>query len=268
MNSLIIAYYKNLPALELIFNALCVQSNTNFEVIVAEDAQDNETVDFISKWQAKKMFIIKHVSQADQGFRKTKILNAAVKVSSQDYLIFLDGDCIPHRHFIEAHTKAQVKGYALFGRRVMLSKNKTAELLSERKLALPNFIELKLAKAKKTKYSFYLPFIKQERDEGIWGCNWSISKSELLAIDGFDENYVHAGIGEDVDIEWRLKQNGIKLLSIRFGAIVYHLHHKENYDELAVKKGYAILSAKKKNKKFNDEERTEHFTKEFKDKKS
>ncbi len=57
---------------------------------------------------------------------------------------------------------------------------------------------------------------------------------------------MHAGIGEDVDIEWRLKQNGLKLLSIRFGAIVYHLHHKEHYNADDVAKGYAILNAKKK----------------------
>jgi glycosyltransferase involved in cell wall biosynthesis len=255
MNSLIIAYYKNLPALELIFKALLVQSNKNFEVIVAEDAQDEETLKFITEWRAKVKFTIRHVSQPDQGFRKTKILNSAIKVSSYENLIFLDGDCIPHKHFIEAHTKSRTTGFALFGRRVMLSKNKSDQLLENKIPVLPNFFELKLTNAKKTKYSFYLPFIKQERDEGIWGCNWSIAKNELLAIGGFDESYVHAGIGEDVDIEWRLKENGIKLLSIRFGAIVYHLHHAENYDTVAVQKGYAILNAKKKlsAKKKNEE---------------
>lgn len=246
MNSLIIAFYKNLPALELIFLALSKQSEKDFEVIVAEDAENPETKSFLKTWQAKNLFIIKHVSQYDDGFRKTKILNAAVAASNGKYLIFLDGDCIPHRHFIKAHTTSKKDGYALFGRRVMLPPTLTSKLLATKKIRLLNPLSMVFARPKRWKYSLYLPFIKQERNAGIWGCNWSIAKKEIIAVGGYDENYIQAGIGEDVDIEWRLTQKGIKLLSIRFSAIVYHLHHKENYDDKAVNKGYEILNKKKR----------------------
>ena len=225
--------------------ALAKQSYKNFEIIIAEDAEDKETVEFLNNWRDKNVFTIKHVSHEDDGFRKTKILNAAVAASEGDYLIFLDGDCIPHRHFIKAHAKARKENYALFGRRVMLPPTLTNKLLQSKKLRLLNPLSMVFARPKRWKYSLYLPFIKQERSTGIWGCNWSIAKKEIIAVGGYDENYIHAGIGEDVDIEWRLTQKGIKLISIRFSAIVYHLHHKENYDDTAVNKGYEVLNAKK-----------------------
>jgi cellulose synthase/poly-beta-1,6-N-acetylglucosamine synthase-like glycosyltransferase len=245
MNSLIIAFYKNLPALELIFLALENQSTKDFEIIIAEDAEEKATTHFIEKWQNKKSLQIEHVSQTDNGFRKTKILNAAIAISKGDYLIFIDGDCIPHKHFIKAHSQARKEGFALFGRRVMLSSTFTNNIIHSGTLSSLNQISLFFTGSKRWKYGLYLPFIKQERKEGIWGCNWSIAKKEIIAIGGYDENYVHAGVGEDIDIEWRLVQKGIRLLSIRFGAIVYHLHHEENYDDRAVNKGSAILNTKK-----------------------
>ncbi len=244
MISIIIAYYKNLPALELLLQGYALQSDKNFEIIIAEDAQDNATIEFIDQWKSKSELTLKHVSQIDDGFRKTRILNKAIEISSGDFIVFTDGDCIPHRHFIKAYKSSRKDGYALFGRRVMLNQKITQALLSTASINQLNFISI-LSNAQKVKYAFYLPFIKQERKEGIWGCNWGIAKRELLTIDCFDENYVHAGIGEDVDIEWRLKQQGIKFLSIRFGAIVYHLHHKEHYNADDVAKGYAILNMKK-----------------------
>lgn len=237
-----------MPALELIFLALEKQSEKNFEIIIAEDDDNPKTITFLDNWRKKSSIEILHVSQPDNGFRKTKILNAAVAKSTGDYLIFLDGDCVPHRHFIKAHSKAKKEGYALFGRRVMLPPTLTQKLIETKKLRLLNPLAMVFARPKKWKYSLYLPFIKQKRKEGIWGCNWSIAKKEIIVAGGYDENYVQAGIGEDVDIEWRLIQRGIKLLSIRFSAIVYHLHHKENYDDVAVNKGYEILNAKKATK--------------------
>ena len=47
MISLIIAYYKNIPALELIFESLKLQTFHDFEVIIAEDDNADETILFL-----------------------------------------------------------------------------------------------------------------------------------------------------------------------------------------------------------------------------
>ena len=38
---------------------------------------------------------VRHVWQPQEGFRKARLLNRAVLASSGDYLVFLDGDCVP-----------------------------------------------------------------------------------------------------------------------------------------------------------------------------
>ena len=103
MISLIISFYKRLDFLDLIFQSLDKQSFKNFEVIVAEDNDDLHTIDFISKARTKHTFRILHVSQEDLGFRKNKILNRALNIASFDTILFLDGDCIPHKDFIRQY---------------------------------------------------------------------------------------------------------------------------------------------------------------------
>lgn len=78
----------------------------------------------------------------------------------------------------------------------------------------------------------YLPFKinidKQYRK--ILGCNWGIMKKNILAVNGFDEDYNRAGVGEDFDIDWRLKEKGFKVRSMKGKAIVFHMFHKSNYN--------------------------------------
>lgn len=65
----------------------------------------------------------------------------------------------------------------------------------------------------------------------LLGCNFSVSKELMLKINGFDENYTGPGVGEDSDVEYRLKRAGAHLKSVRNKAIVYHFYHnttKEN----------------------------------------
>jgi cellulose synthase/poly-beta-1,6-N-acetylglucosamine synthase-like glycosyltransferase len=106
MLSIIISYYKNMPALRLIFDALAVQTYGRFEAIVAEDAQDAAAIAFIAECRRRYPFPILHVSHEDCGFRKTKILNDAIRISHGEGLVFIDGDCIPHRRFMEVYARS------------------------------------------------------------------------------------------------------------------------------------------------------------------
>lgn len=54
-------------------------------------------------------------------------------------------------------------------------------------------------------------------------------KSDLLLINGHDEDYQRASVGEDSDVEWRIRKAAIQIASVKFRAIVYHLYHDSNY---------------------------------------
>ncbi len=244
--SLIIAFYKNIPALSLILRALDGQSYRNFEVVVAEDDNNPRTVAFLEAEKHKHAFGIKHLFQAaDRGFRKNEMLNRAIRQANGDLVVFLDGDTIPHKHFLKTYAKRTTENTALFGRRVMLDRQLTEKLTETKELSLLKTRNLLFSGAKRIRYSLYLPFITSFRETGIWGCNWAIFKKHLFAVNGFDEDYQKAGYGEDVDIEWRLKKHGIQLRSVRYGAIVYHLYHERNYSDADLRHNFKLLESKK-----------------------
>jgi len=242
--SVIIAYYKNSKALGLIIQAMELQSYKNFEIIIAEDDKKSN-FDFLVNQNLKLK--IKHVFQSeDQGFRKNAALNKALAVSEGTHLVFIDGDCIPHHHFLKAYARHLSDENICFGRRVMISPKLTSDLYNTGQLGLLNFAHILFSGSKRLKYMIYLPFIIQKREEGIWGHNWGVSKKHLMDINGFDEDYQTAGVGEDVDVEWRLLSKGLNLYSIRFAAIQFHLHHKENYNIDDVQTGKIMLLQKQK----------------------
>ncbi|MBK9735163.1 MAG: glycosyltransferase [Saprospiraceae bacterium] len=246
--SIIIAYYKNIDALELIIRALIKQSYANFEIIIAEDNVASEFT-FLCKVPVNQT--IKHVYQSsDDGFRKNKILNKALDVSAGDWVIFIDGDCIPQRHFVSAYNRHLTDFRLCFGRRIMLSQSITKKLYAAKDLSQLNFLQFLSSGSKKLKYTLYIPQLIQQRDKGVWGHNWGIKKSHLVEVNGFDEDYQTAGVGEDVDIEWRLKSIGVKLFSIRYAAIQYHLYHTENYSIVDVQTGMAQLTLKQQKNQF------------------
>ena len=115
--SVIIAVYKDVEALELIIESLKNQTYKNFEVVIAEDGQDEKMQAFI---KSIKNLDIKHTTQEDIGVRKSKSQNNGIKISSGEYLIFIDGDCILYSDFIEKHLKLSSPLNIISGRRVNL----------------------------------------------------------------------------------------------------------------------------------------------------
>jgi hypothetical protein len=64
------------------------------------------------------------------------------------------------------------------------------------------------------------------KNRGILGSNFSAHKEDILKINGFDERYRHPAVGEDTDVEFRLRLNKVRIQSLINVAIQYHLFHK------------------------------------------
>lgn len=247
-SSLIISVYDKAKELDLIFHALTIQNFKDFDVIIAEDGENNEMKALIDTWKQKKIFPINHLTQEDKGFRKNKILNEAIRNSSTDYLIFIDGDCIPHSDFINAHVSSRTDNTVLCGRRVNLNKSISLKM-SQENIVNGDYQKIKLSEAiysslnrHKNEFNFNieegmifknktLRKIITNEDEHILGCNFSIEIGLLEKINGFDENYEGPGLGEDSDIEFRLRLLDAKFKSVRNLAVQYHLYHKKTIEE-------------------------------------
>ncbi|NJB37534.1 glycosyltransferase [Croceivirga sp. JEA036] len=252
--SVIISYYKALDNLKLILKALNNQSAKEFEAIISEDDNNPETSLFLQKNKGLYNFPIKHTcQQQDIGFRKNQMLNKSIKVAEGKTIVFIDGDCIPHKHFVKAYIDQTIPNVMLKGRRVMLDEvttNKIKNTNSLRYLALFNILTSKSGKKKEAIYLKNKSLIFTLKDKGLLGCNWGIQKQHLLAINGFDEDYIRAAVGEDTDIEWRLKKNGIGSKSMKNKAIVYHLYHKKGYSAEGVEKNRELLREKQEANNF------------------
>jgi len=71
-----------------------------------------------------------HVWHEDQGFRKTIIATKPVAAARADYLVFVDGDCILHRKFLESHFRHRARGCCACRQAVTLDRHITEKLTS------------------------------------------------------------------------------------------------------------------------------------------
>ena len=263
--SVIIAVYKDVEALELIIESLKNQTYKNFEVIIAEDGQDEKMQTFI---KSIKDLDIKHTTQEDIGIRKTRSLNNGIIASEGEFLIFIDGDCIPYSTFIESYVKISQDGFIISGRRVNLGpkyskklRNKIISPLELEKTFLLRYIFISQdCKEGHSEDGFYFSpdgwiynkFIKNRKaSTSILGCNYACFKKDIIAINGYDEGYGETAIGDDTDLEWRFKALGCKIKSAKNVANVFHLYHSRSFrNRIDTNKYLEIFKENKLNNKF------------------
>jgi len=256
--SFIIAVYKDIEALHCILTALKNQSEKNFEVIVTEDGESNEMAEYFSKHH-DILPDLHHLTQTDNGWRKTAAVNRAINSAKSDYLIFTDGDCVPRFNLIDSHVENKQKNKICTARRVNLGPiiSKLIRAVSNRIKILENrFFYTLLApflhfdKIRDYEVGFaakWLHRVSANRYLGIMGCNFSCYKSDMLKINGYNEDLPGAG-GEDDDLEWRFNGMGIVTKSIKFITPVYHLYHPNQRH--STEENMAISWENKKKKRY------------------
>jgi glycosyltransferase involved in cell wall biosynthesis len=243
--TVIVPTFNRPQALELCLLSLADQSLVPDEVMIADDGSGPETKGTIGILadRLKGRFPVKHVWQEDIGFRKPRILNETVRQSTGEYLIFLDGDCMAHRHFVLSHVNASAPDAILSGKRVDMGAALTERVLARRRPVLTLTFELvwdavfgKGVRSRKVEESLRIEnrllrrLLHRDRitDDGVWGCNFSLYKDLFLAINGCDEDFLDGSI-EDNDLGIRVLNQGGKLRSVRNYAIIYHLWHKSTW---------------------------------------
>jgi glycosyltransferase involved in cell wall biosynthesis len=247
--TVVVAVYRRGDFLGLVLDGLLGQRDRGFEVVVAEDDRSPAIAEVVERHRERFLrqgIRLLHVTQEDRGFRKTRILNAALRVSQNPLVVFLDGDCIPHPALVGEYRAAAAPGLACYGRRVMLGPAFSDRLLAGSARSPPSLWDLLRSDSRRVEEAIRIPlFRKRSPRTGIWGCNWGVLRSHLEAVNGFDQDYQRAGVGEDVDIQWRLAASGVRLQSMKHRAVVYHLHHQQGYSDADVRANFAEMEQKK-----------------------
>lgn len=235
--SLFLSTYEMPRHLELVFAGLARQTTQDFEILVCDDGSGKETRDLIEDFSKRSPVPVRHFWQEHDGFRKCKILNQAAREAQGDVFVFLDGDCVPHRYYIEDHLSQQEEGRYLAGRRVELGPWISAQLTPEQVAAgffdRPRWKLISSIVQKDSEYlqrSIRVPvqglrkILKMDRVVDLKGCNYSIPRAALEALNGFDEEYEGYG-REDTDVEIRLQNLGLKIKSMKGLALQFHVWH-------------------------------------------
>jgi len=235
--TVIVTTYNRPDALAAMLDGFLAQDTRDFELAVADDGSTAETRSLTETYARKAPFAVRHVWQEDRGFRAGAIRNRALAATAGEYVIFIDGDCVPPPAFVRTHGELAEPGYFLSGNRILLSPGFTSEVLGKH---LPvhawRAVEWFLAWLKRD-VNRVMPLLRlpdgafRKRSprqwEGVKTCNLSAWRADLLRVNGFDESYSGWGL-EDSDLVIRMLRAGVKHKSARFAAPVFHLWHKEH----------------------------------------
>ncbi|MBI1175184.1 MAG: glycosyltransferase [Sideroxydans sp.] len=236
--AVIITTYNRPDALAAVLEGYLAQTDTDFEVLVADDGSTAETAEVVRQFQARARFPIRHVWQEDNGFQAAAIRNRALAATSADYIVFTDGDCVPPVDFVACHRALAEPGWFLAGNRLMLMRDFTDKVLRDKlPIHLWRVREWLVARWR-GQILRWLPLIRlpdlrwlrkiaAKRWQGAKTCNLSAYREDLLRVNGLDESYTGWGL-EDSDLVVRLIRAGVGNKSARFSAPLLHLWHREN----------------------------------------
>ncbi len=236
--SVIISTYNSEEWLRKVLLGYSVQTEKDIEIIIADDGSSGKTAEAIASFQDKFMHPIIHVWHEDKGFRKCRILNLAILKSNSEYLLFTDGDCIPRKDFVAQHLKEKERGFFLSGGYFKLPMH-ISQTISDDDILLQRCFSISWLRKQGLKLSFKVTKLNRSKYFALFmnwvtptkrswnGHNASGYKSDLIAINGFDERLDYGG--EDREMGERLFNNGLLSKQIRYRAICVHLDHPRGY---------------------------------------
>src|SRR5262249_20142042 len=109
---------------------LSLQSDSEFQVVITDDGSGRDTRAVVESWQRAFAESLVHVWQPDDGYRLALVRNRGALAAQGDYLVFMDGDCIPRRGFVRALRASALPGWFVAGRRLELGPDLSAKVRS------------------------------------------------------------------------------------------------------------------------------------------
>jgi glycosyltransferase involved in cell wall biosynthesis len=235
--SFIVLTYNRTEALLAVLRSLCEQCGAGHEVLIADDGSRADQVEMLYAHCPAFKCPVRHIWHPDVGFTAAQARNLAASQAAGDYLVFLDGDCIPNRAFVGQHTRLAEAGCFVNGSRVLLSETLTAQVLNGAvdvpNLSVSFWLRARLrGDCNKLLHLLVWPrclFRVKQRFQwnGIRSCNFAVWQRDFAGVNGFDETFEGWG-HEDADLALRLSHLGVWRKNGFMATEVFHLWHPEN----------------------------------------
>jgi glycosyltransferase involved in cell wall biosynthesis len=224
--TLVINTFNQPDYLQRVLSAVSRQTEAPQQVILADDGSDEETRMVFEPWARERPFRCERVWQERAGFRRARILNLAIARASNAYLVFLDGDTVPHPRFLADHRQMARPQTFVQGHRALVEEKASrffglGEFATDRRRALWR------GQLRGLKHAYRWPRASrvQRADlRGVRGCNLAIWRDDLLRVNGYNEAFTGWG-REDSELAVRLMNTGVRRMDVRGWALCYHLWH-------------------------------------------
>jgi glycosyltransferase involved in cell wall biosynthesis len=220
--------YERPDALAAVLDSLARQSEPPDEIVIADDGSGERVRAIVEQFKAESPIPVHHVWQEHQGFRVARLRNLAIAKATGDYIVFIDGDMLLHPSFVADHRHFARRKAFTQGVRIPLDEQATRSMLTIPG-SIPGSLDRRL-RGRRSLYSIHsrvLAPLTRKLGNGIVSiksCNQGFWRSDLVAVNGFDEEFVGWG-SEDKDLCARLIHHGIARQTLLFGGIAFHLHH-------------------------------------------
>lgn len=235
--SFVVLTYNRTDALLTVLRSLAAQCSSHHEVLIADDGSRPEEVQKLLEQCPLFHCTARHVWHPDTGFTAASARNLAAAHARFDYLVFLDGDCIPSRTMVAQHARLAEPGCFVNGSRVLLSQALSSRVVQEG-IDLPHSSTAFWLKAwlrgdsNKLLHLLSWPWrlFRVKRGftwRGIRSCNFGVWRQDFLKVNGFDETFEGWG-HEDADLVLRLSHLGVQRKNGFMATEVFHLWHQEN----------------------------------------
>lgn len=203
-----------------------------FEVVLVDDGSTDGTAAVVDTLPLEYPIRTLHLPRTDRSCRSAA-RNAGIAAASAEVIVFADGDQLIDPGFIAEHLRAHRYRMDLV-------------VIGFRDYLRPGAVDIDRLTTSFTTDAFPAVEAPDERTRVIgplsgnlgnletawhflYGCNVSVRKEHLLAVDAFDEN-IRRWSFEDVELGFRLHQHGLSFVYTPF-ARVYHQAHPESARE-------------------------------------
>lgn len=240
-SELIMTTYNSTRALALCLESVLLQSHMPNSICIADDGSGPETKALVDRYAARFAPVpLRHVWHEDNGFEKCKILNMAIETSDAEFLFFIDGDVLIHPDFLARHHALAKKGRFCTGSLIRLD-DPTTKALTETDITDGRVFDRDWLRSHGAIDRFgtwlkTMPFpvfaqnfldILTPVQKALCGANWSAYRSDIVAVNGFDEDIKYGGLDKEFGI--RLQNKGVKGRHLRYSAPLVHQDHPRGY---------------------------------------
>lgn len=240
--SVVVSTYEWPEALDAVLRGLAGQCDPAFDVVVADDGSTAATGAVVDRWAGTFGNRLVHAWHEDDGFRLARVRNLGATKTSGDYVVFLDGDCIPRRHFVRAMRRALLPGWFVAGTRVRLSERLTHTVLTEGRpierwsrasllARVPRDVVGWRQLTPRDRRRTWRPGLPDFWPDGNeYGFCTGVARKDFEAVNGVDMRFVGWG-DQDVDLAIRLRRLGLRCGYAGPQSTVIHLWHPSREDE-------------------------------------